>query len=62
MTGSDVPEAHQAIPAARVEHVRVVWVELAGENLVGVGRLEQSMANLLNLLHPCLIVDLDVWL
>ena len=37
-------------------------VELAGENLVGMCRFEQPVADLLNSLHPCLIIDLDVWL
>ena len=60
MVCSDVPEANQAIPAARVKQVRVVRIELAGENFVGVGGLQQPMAYLLNSGHSCIIEDLDV--
>ena len=62
MVGSDVPEAHQAVPPARVHQVRVVRIELAGEDFVGVGRFQQLMANLLDSGHSCLIVELEVGL
>ena len=62
MVSSDVPEAYQAVPATRVDQVRVVWVVLAGENFVSVGRFKQLMADLLNFGHSCFIVDLDVGL
>ena len=62
MTSSEVPEAHQAIPATRVDQVRVVRIELAREDFVGVGRLQVPMADLLHLGHSCFVVDLDVGL
>ena len=62
MVSSDVPEAYQAVPATRVDQIRVVWVVLAGENFVSVGRFKQLMADLLNFGHSCFIVELDVGL
>ena len=62
MIRSDVPEAHLAVPASRVDHVGSLRVELAGEDLVAMGRLKDPIANLLNLSHSYLVVDLDVGL
>ena len=60
MIGSDVPEANLAVPASRVDHVGSLWVELAGEDLVAMGRLKDPIADLLNLSHSYLVVYLDI--
>ena len=60
MIRSDVPEAHLAVPATRVNHVRSLWVELAGEDLVAMSRLQDPVADLLNLSHSYLVIDFDV--
>ena len=60
MIRSDVPEAHLAVPATRVDHVRSLRVELAGEDLVAMCRLKDPVADLLNLSHSYLVVDFDV--
>ena len=56
---SNVPEAHFTVPRARYNHIRRLRIELACEDLVGVGGVD-FVTNLLDSEHAVFVVNLDV--
>lgn len=62
LVGSDIPEAHLAVPATRIDHVWIISAKLTGEDFVGMGRFEHPVADLLNKSQSGLVIDLDVGL